>query len=136
MASNNGVFQSPLLKLTGKNYHHWSTQMRVLFKSHDLWSLVEDGYKELVQGEGTTPQQILQDKENKKTDPKALFLIYQTVDENIFERILSSNTSKEAWGALYKTYRVEDKVKAIRLQTLRCEFNGLKMKETETVEDF
>ena len=65
-----------------------------------------------------------------------MFLIYQTVDENIFERISSSNTSKEAWDALYKTYRGEDKVKAVRLQTLRCEFDNLKMKESETVEDF
>ncbi|KAL4582178.1 hypothetical protein LXL04_006720 [Taraxacum kok-saghyz] len=136
MASNNGVFQAPLLKLTGRNYHHWSTQMRVMFESQDLWNLVEEGYKELVQKVGTTPEQIRHDKENKKKDRKALFLIYQTVDENIFERISSSDTSKEAWDSLYKTYRGEDKVKAVRLQTLRCEFDGLKMKESETVEDF
>ena len=37
---------------------------------------------------------------------------------------------------LYGTYRWEDKVKIVKLQTLRCEFDNLRMKDVESVEDF
>ena len=72
-------------------------------------------------------QQMNALKENKRRDKKALFLIYQAVDEYIFERSSSSEFSTEAWEMLYKLYRVEEKVKIARLQTLRrhCSQNGL-----------
>ena len=37
---------------------------------------------------------------------------------------------------LYGTYRWEDKVKIVKLQTLRREFDNLRMKDVESVEDF
>ena len=45
-------------------------------------------------------------------------------------------THKKTWGSLYKRYSGEDKLKAVCFLTLPCEFDGLKMKESETVEDF
>lgn len=110
--------------------------MKVLYESQDLWNFVENGYTELIPVEGITPQQILEDKEKKKRDRKALFFLFQSVDEYIFERISSSKTSKEAWDVLHKTYRGEERVKIVRLQTLRCEFDNIKMRETESVEEF
>ena len=61
--------------------------MRALYGSQDVWALVESGYSELVQVEETNPQQILKDKENKKRDIKALFFIFQAVDETWFPKI-------------------------------------------------
>lgn len=110
--------------------------MRVLFESQDLWNIIEKGLDEPEQNDDTTLQQIREVKENKRKDKKALFLIYQAVDDVIFERISASTSSKDAWDTLYKTYRGEDRVKIVRLQTLRCEFDNIKMKETESVEDF
>lgn len=124
MASSNNNFHALLPKLNGNNYHHWSVQLKVLFESQDLWGIVENGINESA------------NQESKKMDRKALFIIYQVVDEVIFERISSSTSSKEAWDMLYRTYRGEDRVKIVRLQTLRCEFDNIKMKETESVEDF
>lgn len=70
-------------------------------------------------------------KENRKKDKKTLYFIYQ-VDEVIFERILTASTSKEACNIFNKTYKGEEKVKMGRLQTLRGEFDSLKMKKSET----
>ena len=109
--------------------------MKVLFESQDLWNIVENGVNEPNNQTDLTTQQITELKDNKKKDKKALFVIYQAVEETIFERISTSNTSKEAWMPSTR-HRGEDKVKAVRLQTLRCEFDGLKMKESEIVEDF
>lgn len=136
MASNNNVFQAQFPKLNGGNYHQWSIQMKVFFESQDLWNLVEDGLQEPNNPTALTSKQNAELKEDRKKDRKALFFIYQAVDEAIFERISTSLTSKDAWDMLYKTYRGEDKVKMVRLQTLRCEFDGLRMRESESVEDF
>ncbi|KAI3708032.1 hypothetical protein L2E82_37034 [Cichorium intybus] len=137
MASTTNSTPHPQLpKLNGRNYYHWSIQMKVLFESQDLWDVVKEGYEEPEDLDEVTDEEESDLKEIKKRDRKALFMIYQAVDEVIFERISSSATSKEAWDMLYKTYRGEDKVKVVRLQTLRCEFDGIKMRESETVEDF
>ncbi|KAD1131217.1 hypothetical protein E3N88_43245 [Mikania micrantha] len=107
--------------------------MQVLYESQDLWTLVEEGYREPNEG---TPAQVTEFRENKKKDKKALFLLYQAVNEFVFERIFTAKTVKEAWDPLYKAYRGEELVKTVRLQTLRCEFDSLRMKETESIEDF
>ena len=70
-------------------------------------------------------------KENRKKDRKTLFVIYQAVDEAIFERISTATSAKAAWEILQSTYQGEDKVKMVRLQALRSEFDTLKMKDSE-----
>ncbi|KAM0067250.1 hypothetical protein Hdeb2414_s0002g00058781 [Helianthus debilis subsp. tardiflorus] len=47
-----------------------------------------------------------------------------------------ANSLKEAWNILYKSYRGENRVKTVRLQTLRCEFDALNMKDGESVEEY
>ncbi|KAL4573495.1 hypothetical protein LXL04_020303 [Taraxacum kok-saghyz] len=74
--------------------------------------------------------------QKKKKDKKALFTIYQAVEDHIFERISNTKTSKEAWELLHKSYRDEEKVKTIKLQTLRCEFDSLRLKDSESIEEY
>ncbi|XP_074356106.1 uncharacterized protein LOC141695792 [Apium graveolens] len=109
--------------------------MKVLYGSQDLWEIVENGYEESANQANLSPQQLNTLKENRKKDKKALYFIYQAVDEVIFERISTASTSKEAWDILNKAYKGEEKVKMVRLQALRGEFDLLKMKESETVEE-
>ncbi|XP_022019806.1 uncharacterized protein LOC110919866 [Helianthus annuus] len=47
-----------------------------------------------------------------------------------------ANSSKEAWNILHKSYKGENRVKTVRLQTLRCEFDALNMKDGESVEEY
>lgn len=129
MASYNNGLQVPLPILNGKNYYHWSVKMKVLLQSQDLWSIIQEGYEE-------SDSSTKRNRSKEVKDKKALFLICQTVENVIFERILMVKSSKEAWETLHKTYKGDDKVKNVKLQTLRCEFDNLRMKETETVEDY
>ncbi|KAJ3701279.1 hypothetical protein LUZ61_004984 [Rhynchospora tenuis] len=75
-------------------------------------------------------------RENRKKDKTALYIIYQAVDESGFEKIASATSSHEAWNTLEKAYKGADRVKQVRLQTLRGEFEALKMKETEGVSEY
>ena len=110
--------------------------MKVLFGSQELWEIIETGYVEPAD-ESTLDQQALVDlKANRKKDKKAMYFIYQIVDEAIFDRIETATTAKEAWDKLYTSYKDDDKVNMVRLQTLRSEFDNLRMKDSECIEDY
>ncbi|XP_050939084.1 uncharacterized protein LOC107992108 [Cucumis melo] len=136
MASNGNMLQPQLPRFSGKNFNQWSIQMKVLYGSQELWDIFERGYTEVENQSELTNQQLVELRENRKKDKKALFFIYQAVDEFIFERISTATSAKAAWDILRSTYQGEDKVKMIRLQALRSEFDCIKMKETETIEEF
>ncbi|XP_050908078.1 uncharacterized protein LOC127121669 [Lathyrus oleraceus] len=90
-------FQMPML--TKNNYDKWSIKMKTLLGAQDVWDIIEKGFKE--QDEASLSQCVKETlKESRKRDKKALFLIYQSVDEDTFEKISNATTTKEAWDKL------------------------------------
>jgi hypothetical protein len=75
-------------------------------------------------------------KENRKKDNKALGLIQQGLNESIFTKIYSAASSKMAWDILETCYQGVSKVKIVELQNLRRDFENLKMKDNESVDNF
>ncbi|KAI9156917.1 hypothetical protein LWI28_014078 [Acer negundo] len=135
----NGNAQVVIPKLTKDNYDNWCIQMRALLGSQDVMDIVEDGYTEpaFKEAEGTmTEAQTTTLRADRKKDCKAKSIIYQGLDEPTFELIASSKSSKEVWDTLHKTYKGADKVKRIGLQTLRGEFESLRMKSNESIAEF
>lgn len=61
-------------------------------------------------------------KDQMKKDGKALFLIHQCMDLDIFEKIIEEETTKEAWDKLKKLYDGDEKLKKVKLHTLRKQF--------------
>jgi hypothetical protein len=49
---------------------------------------------------------------------------------------MGATSAKDAWGALKEEFQGSDKVCDIKLQTLRREFEFIKIKEYETVKDY
>ncbi|KAJ8629855.1 hypothetical protein MRB53_023178 [Persea americana] len=125
----NGTPQLPIFK--GVNYHFWSLKLSTLFRSQELWSLVEDGFEDDQPAE---PDHQLREK--RKKDSKALFMIQQALDDVVFPRIASARTSKQAWDTLKQEYLGDKKVIEVRLQSLRREFETSLMKEKESVQEY
>ncbi|GAU35825.1 hypothetical protein TSUD_56310 [Trifolium subterraneum] len=72
----------------------------------------------------------------QKKDSKALFLIHQCVDSKVFEKIADATTSKDAWDILQKSYGGDAKVKKVKLQALKRQFELLEMKNDEAIADY
>ncbi|XP_074336690.1 uncharacterized protein LOC141673860 [Apium graveolens] len=133
------MIQPQIPKLTATNYGNWSIQMKVLLGSYDNWDIVENGYDEPTDTAAETAlsnaeKMIL--KETRKKDKKALYTIIQGVDESTFEKISNAKTAKDAWEILQKSFQGVEKVKKVRLQVLRGEFENLKMKSSENIGEF
>ncbi|XP_052197284.1 uncharacterized protein LOC127804461 [Diospyros lotus] len=113
--------------------------MKVFLGSLDIWEIVEDGYdepKNVTDEAALTAGAKKELKEQRKKDKKALYTIYQGVDESMFELISSATTSKEAWELLQKAFGGVEKVKKIRLQTLRAQFETLRQEKLESISDY
>ncbi|KAM0029839.1 putative RNA-directed DNA polymerase [Helianthus debilis subsp. tardiflorus] len=123
---NNQTFL-PVFK--GEGYEFWSIRVKTVLRSQELWDLVSRGFSE----EDNDAARL---RENQKKDARALALIQQAVHDSIFSRIAAAKTAKNAWDVLQTEYQGDSKVKTVKLQGLRREFETLQMKEDEAVADF
>lgn len=103
-----------------------------------MWEIVSNGYTEPSSEEEalyTTEQKTVL-KDHRKKDKKALFLLYQGLEDDTFEKISEASTSKEVWDKLSTIFKGVDRVKKVRLQALRGEFEATRMIEGETISDY
>lgn len=88
--------------LDGKNYIRWSAQVRVLFDYHELLTVIDNGVEDIAAN--ATDAQKVAHHDMQKKDKKALYLIHQSVTDEVFEKITAAKSSKEAWDTLRTTY--------------------------------
>jgi hypothetical protein len=134
MNPSNNSLPSNLPILDNKNWDQWCIRMKVIFGFQEVEDLVSNGYEALA--ENATEAQQITFKETKKKDCKALFLIHQCVDSANFEKISSATSSKQAWEILQNAHGGGDKVKKVRLQSLRRQYELLGMMDKESIGDF
>ncbi|KAH0643514.1 hypothetical protein KY289_034488 [Solanum tuberosum] len=110
--------------------------MKAIFGSQDVWDIVDKGYTKPVNEETLPSNEKKVLLKTRKKDQQALTLIHQCLDDGMFEKVADAPTSKEAWEILQNSLQVVDIVKNIKLQTLRADFEVLKMRESESISDF
>ncbi|KAF1893182.1 hypothetical protein Lal_00001622 [Lupinus albus] len=123
-----------LPKLDGKDYEYWSIKMKAIFGFQECLDVVQSGVPEI--NANSNEAQRVEHKEAKKKDCKAIFLLHQCVDRPNFEKISTASSSKEAWDTLEKCYAGGLKVKKVRLQMMRRQYELLQMEDQETIVEY
>ena len=62
------------------------------------------------------------------------FIFFSIETKNFFQKISLAETAHDAWDILQKSYKGDERVKQVRLQMLRGQFENLNMNEDETME--
>ena len=123
----------------GEKYDFWSIKMVIILKTRKLWSVVEEGVAAPPAQVDETPETVRARslrEEAMMNDTLALQILQTAVSDHIFSRIAAASTSKEAWDALKEEYEGSPQVRLIKLQTLRREYENLKMYENEDIKVF
>ncbi|XP_060212015.1 uncharacterized protein LOC132639593 [Lycium barbarum] len=135
MASNNLLGAGPHM-FTGENYHTWMIKMKAYLKALSLWETIESEADPPPLGPNPTVAQMKIYEDLKSRKPKALTCLHSALSEVIFTRIMACETPKEAWEKLKKEFDGRDRVKTVKLLTLKREFEMLRIKEGDTVKDY
>ena len=89
--------------------------MKALLGTHDVCEIVEKGFI-VPNNEATlTGAQKVNLKYLKNKQNKAKYLIFQSLNENAFEKIPGTTSSNEAWEKLKTSYKGVEQVKKVRL---------------------
>ncbi|XP_042423046.1 uncharacterized protein LOC122010594 [Zingiber officinale] len=107
--------------LSPHNYTVWPIKTEAILDAQGVWEAVEP-----VEG-----AQV-----DAKKDKKARAYILQCVPEDILLHIAKKKTAKEVWDSLKTRYLGSDRVKKAHVQTLKSEIDALRMKETDTIDEF
>ena len=104
--------------LTATNYTVWSMRMKITLRIHKVWEVVEA------------------DSKNGEKNDMALGLLFQSIPESLILQVGELETAKKVWEAIKTRHVGAERVKEARLQTLMTEFDRLKMKDSESIDDF
>ena len=125
---------TPLL-FDGTNYAYWKVRMRAFLQSLDekVWQAVGIGW--------TKPKEAPADWDEAKIkaanfNNRALNALFSAITNEEFEKISSTETTKEAWTILQTTYEGTKAVKDSKLQRLTTSFEEIKMEEDELFDEF
>lgn len=127
------------------HYDHWAELMENLLRSKEYWKIVERGVMVDVAAEARSFSTVVAERvqltdtqrkvyeENKLKDLKAKNLLYQAIEREVLDTILDRSSSKAIWDSMKQKFQGSTRVKRAQLQSLRCDFEVLRMKEGESV---
>ncbi|CAN6691377.1 unnamed protein product [Malus baccata var. baccata] len=108
--------------------------MKAIFRSHELWDLVENGYETPAKKEEElteTEKKLM--RENVVKDARALGIIQGAVSNQIFPRITTQESAKAAWDTLKQEFIGGKQVRSVKLQGLRRDFEYTRMNDNDSL---
>ncbi|TXG46600.1 hypothetical protein EZV62_027900 [Acer yangbiense] len=123
-------------QFSGENYQIWVVKMRSYLKSFGLWEYVAEDKQVPALRANPTIAQIKQHEEEKMKRDKAITCLHSALTDSVFTTIMHLETAKEIWDELKERYEGSERVKNVKMLTLKREFEMLKMKESESVKDY
>ncbi|XP_048605138.1 uncharacterized protein LOC125582456 [Brassica napus] len=106
----------PMLSTT--NYTVWAMRMKITLRVHKVWEAIEA------------------EQANTEKNDVTLALLFQSIPENLILQVGELENAKQVWEAIKTRHVGAERVREARLHTLMAEFERLKMKESESIDDF
>ncbi|XP_022743976.1 uncharacterized protein LOC111294939 [Durio zibethinus] len=135
MASSNCSLPPPPI-FSGENYQIWAVKMKTYLSAFDLWKVVENEKEPPQLPANPTVTQMKNYSEEKAKRYKAKSCIEFSVSDDIFIRIMTCETAKQAWDVLKEEFQGSDKTRQMQVLNLRREFEVLKMKEFKNLKEY
>lgn len=99
------------------SYTVLAIRMKVIFNVHQVWDAVNPGTADV------------------KRNNVAIAILFQAIPEYLILQVGKMSTTKEIWEAIKICHLGADRVRESRLQTPINEFDNLKMKESNTIDE-
>eukprot|EP00253_Pinus_taeda_P033563 PITA_33563 len=117
----------------GTNFVYWKVRVTAYLQSlgTEVWDIIETGY--------TFPSSTRTDPAEKKkyeTNAKAFNTLLGCLSQSEFVKVMQYKSAKEIWDKIILNYEGDDQVKHAKLQTLRIQYENLKMYNDESVANY
>ena len=133
-------------QFNGSNYDFWSVKMETILIAFDLWDVIEIAHKnpeadsksagETSEDSKASEEKLSASKEIRIKNAKALSIIQGALSDELFPRIRNEKTARGAWEILKREFRGDNKVRAVKLQAERAEFEYMRMTEGESLDHY
>eukprot|EP00253_Pinus_taeda_P009806 PITA_09806 len=117
----------------GSNFIYWKVRTTTYLQSLgiDVWEIMEGGYK--------FPLAIPTDVAGKKqyeTNAKDVNTLLGSLSQSEFVKVMQLKSAKEIWDKIVLSYEGDSQVKLAKLQTLRIQYETLKMHNDESITSY
>jgi len=113
--------------LTATNYTSWCIRAQAIMEDQGWWEVVE-----LLEGTSAEKQSEMVAGKDRKLRSHLL----QCLPNDLLMQVATKKSGKEVWDSLKARFVGAVRVRDARLQTLKSEFDGLKMKEEESLDQY
>src|ERR1700733_12419225 len=117
----------------GTNFNYWKVRVTAYLQSlgTEGWNIVETGYA----FPSTTPTDA-DEKKKYETNAKAVSTLLGCISQTEFMKVMHYKSAKEIWEKIVTSYEGDEQVKRAKLQTLRIQYETLKMYNDESVANY
>eukprot|EP00253_Pinus_taeda_P028712 PITA_28712 len=117
----------------GTNFNYWKVRVTAYLQSlgTEVWNIVETGYA----FPSATPTDV-DEKKKYETNAKAVSTLLGCISQSEFMKVMHYKSAKEIWDKIVTSYEGDEQVKRAKLQTLRIQYETLKMYNDESVANY
>jgi len=117
----------------GTNFVYWKVRVTAYLQSlgTEVWDIIDTGY--------TFPSATPTDPAEKKkyeTNAKAVNTLLGCLSQSEFVKVMQYKSAKEIWDKIVLSYEGDEQVKRAKLQTLRIQYENLRMHNDESVANY
>eukprot|EP00253_Pinus_taeda_P003737 PITA_03737 len=117
----------------GRNFIYWKVRITAYLQSlgTEVWDIVETGY--------TFPSATPTDTAGKnqyETNAKVVNTLLGSLSQSKFVKVMQLKSAREIWDKIVLSYEGDEQVKREKLQTLRIQYESLRMHNDESVASY